>query len=75
MSTVRAKFKVQSVTKAEGGANRVELRPVTGGSPENEQFYKWTPGGSIDLQTVNEAAAAQFEPGAQFYVDFIKADA
>jgi hypothetical protein len=72
--TVRAKFKVQHITVAEGGMKTVRLTPVTSGSPENEAFYKWTPGGGIDLSTVNEAAAEQFVPGKQFYVDFTPAD-
>ena len=67
---VRAKFKVQSVTLVEGGLATVVLLPVTGGSPENEKFYKWTPGGKIELSTVNAAAAAAFNPGGMMYVDF-----
>ena len=71
--TVRAKFKVVSVTQGENGTNSVRLQPVTGGSPENEAFYKWTPSGQIELSTINADAAAQFAPGAQFYVDFTPA--
>ena len=71
--TVRAKFKVMSVTESEGGLKSARLHPVTSGSPENSEFYKWTPGGSIDLSTMNPAAADQFVPGREFYVDFIPA--
>lgn len=71
---VRAKFKVQSVTESEGGLKTAKLYPVTGGSPENEAFYKWTPSGSIDLGTMNDAAAAEFAPGRTFYVDFTPAE-
>ena len=71
--TVRAKFKVESITSTENGAS-IELRPVISGSEENEKFFKWTPGGSIQMSTINEAAAEQFKPGAEFYVDFIKAE-
>jgi hypothetical protein len=74
MTTVRAKFKVQSVTESEGGLKSVNLSPVVGGSPENEKFFKWTPGGQIQLGTINPDAAAQFTPGRQFYVDFTAAD-
>jgi hypothetical protein len=70
---VRAKFKVTKVELSEGGA-AVELTPVTGGSSENEKFYKYTPGGSITLRTINREAAAQFEPGREMYVDFVSAD-
>lgn len=70
---VRAKFKVQSVTEVEGGFKSVKLFPVTSGSPENAEFFKWTPSGSIDMGTINEAAAEQFKPGQEFYVDFTPA--
>lgn len=72
--TVRAKFKVLQVTESEGGMKTVRLHPVTSGSPENAEFYKYTPGGSIDLSTLNPAAASQFVPGKSFYVDFTPAD-
>lgn len=73
MSLVRAKFKVESVTKSESGSS-IKLRPVTGGSPENEKFFKYTPFGEINIGTVNPEAAAQFEPGNEFFVDFTKAE-
>jgi hypothetical protein len=76
---VRAKFTVQSVTpngatdpKEKGST--VSLLPVTGGSKENEEFYKWTPGGNILLSTINEEAASQFVVGKSFFVDFSPAD-
>ena len=72
--TVRAKFKVQELITREGGHGSVKLSPVMGGSPENDKFFKWTPGGCIDIGTVNPEALAQFIPGAQFYVDFTPAD-
>ncbi len=70
---VRAKFKVTAVASDAnnpdaGGA--VRLEPVTGGSAENEQFFRYTPGGGIDLNTVNSAALAQFQQGEEYYVDF-----
>lgn len=72
--SVRAKFRVTEKTPA-GGDNgtRVALAPVVDGSEENKEFYRWTPGGSITLDTINDAAAAQFDVGAEFYVDFTKA--
>lgn len=72
--SVRAKFKVQSVTHQEGGVATAKLQAVTSGSPENAEFFKWTPSASIDLSTMNAAAAAQFVPGKQFYVDFTEAE-
>ena len=71
--SVRAKFKVETVTRNTSGAS-VQLVPVINGSEENKQFYKYTPAGSIQLSTVNAAAAEQFKPGDEFYVDFTKAE-
>ena len=74
--TVRAKFKVDSITtrahwqKDKGHIGTVSLMPVTGGSEENAKFYDATPGGKIELGTVNAAALAHFEIGREFYVDF-----
>ena len=73
MSITRAKFKVESVTQDTNG-HSVKLRPVTGGCPENESFYKWTPSGEITMGTINAEAAANFTPGKQFYVDFTAAE-
>ncbi len=70
---VRAKFIVESVTRTTQGGSTT-LRPVTSGSPENESFYKFTPGGTISLSIVNDPALAQFVPGRQFYVDFTEAE-
>lgn len=71
--SVRAKFRCETILFNATGAE-VTLQPVTSGSPENEEFYKYTPGGSIKLSTVNLAAAQQFEPGNDYYVDFIPAN-
>jgi hypothetical protein len=46
---VRCKFKCESVTTFEKGVN-AELYPVHSGSPENEKFYQYTPGGKLSLQ-------------------------
>lgn len=69
---VRAKFFVRSKEEYADPKNcgTVKLVPVTSGSEENKQFYKWTPSGEINLMTVNEAAFAAFELGKQYYVDF-----
>lgn len=69
---VRAKFKVTELTQTEYG-ERIKLQPVTGGSPENESFFKWTPSGQIEIGTVNPDAAKEFEVGTEFYVDFTPA--
>lgn len=70
---VRAKFKVEEVTFTKDGG-RIILLPVTSGSPENDEFFKWTPYGKIEIGTINAEAIKQFNPCDQFYVDFTKAE-
>jgi hypothetical protein len=71
---VRAKFKVSQIAKTMYGHHTIHLVPVTGDSPENKEFFKWTPGGQIELNCVNDAATEQFEVGKEYYVDFTKAE-
>lgn len=74
--SVRAKFRVQSITmngSDEEPNFNVTLYPVTADTEENKRYWKWTPGGMIQLTTINEAAAKEFTPGDEFYVDFSKA--
>lgn len=75
--SVRAKFKVQSVTKHIGWANNgprevhtIRLNPVVGDSDENKAFYDATPSGSIELSVVRQEIGDRFPIGAEFYVDF-----
>lgn len=77
--TVRAKFKVQSITMqahwqpSKGKIGTVSLMPVSSGSEENQRFYEATPSGEIKLGTINEDALKVFEIGREFYVDFTPA--
>lgn len=73
---VRAKFKVRALElyAEPKGSGCVKLAPVTSGSEENKKFYSYTPSGEIVLMTVNPEAMKQFEPGAEYYVDFEKAE-
>lgn len=70
----RAKFTVQSKTENADGTFKVILFPVTTGSKENEEFYRWTPCGNIELSTINGKAADTFQPGKSYYVDFTLAE-
>lgn len=70
---MRAKFKLVEKVQLEGNFGRVKFTPVTSGSPENESFFKWTPFGSIEIGTINEAVMAKLEVGKQYYVDFTEA--
>jgi hypothetical protein len=73
LMTVRAKFRVKENKQPIAGQSSITLEPVTGGSEENDSFFKYTPGGKILLEVVNPAAAEQFVVGADFYVDFTPA--
>ena len=72
MSTVRAKFRCYHKEETEQG-HVVKLRPVTSGSEENENFYKYTPGGDLSLSTINSGAAERFNVGKEYYLDFTPA--
>jgi hypothetical protein len=71
--SVRAKFKcIENRDTGDNGAN-IRLEAVYGnGDPnhENSQFFKWTPSGTVNMGVVNASAAAQFEVGKEYYVDF-----
>lgn len=70
---VRAKFKVTDKNQNVGGFE-IKMSPVTSGSPENEKFFKYTPGGTVHIMTINADAAKQFEVGQEYYVDFTHAE-
>ena len=75
---VRAKFRVTNITQPNWGGSKttsIEMTPVYSDDPnhENKKFWDATPMGSIVLHINNEAAAKQFEPNGEYYVDFSKA--
>lgn len=65
---VRCKFVCESKTLTCQGAS-VVLVPVTRGSKENEEFFKYTPFGKFEMGTINPVAAEQLEPGKEYYID------
>jgi hypothetical protein len=71
---VRCKFACTGKVKVAEDNTSITLSPVYSGSDENKEFWKWTPGGSIQFYTINEKAAEQFELGKEYYVDFSKAE-
>lgn len=70
---VRAKFRVETVTQ-DAYAYRVKANPVhandPGNSYENDKFFKATPGGTLELTTINAKAIKHFVPGQTFYLGF-----
>ncbi|QAB30911.1 hypothetical protein [Pantoea ananatis] len=72
--TIRAKFQCHYIHKSDDGLSRtVNLNAVTTGSPENEEWSKYTPGGQISIHISNPAAFNKFEQGKEYYVDFTEA--
>ena len=66
---IRAKFKCEEVNKKIYSTEFV-LNPVTTGSPENEDFFRTTPGGKISLLIRTQETPARFELGKFYFVDF-----
>jgi len=48
------------------------FQAVTGGSPENDKFFQYTPGGSISLGVYKEDV---FQVGQEYYLDLSPAAA
>lgn len=72
--TIRAKFQCHYIHKSDDGLSRtVNLNAVTTGSPENEEWSKYTPGGQISIHISNPAAFNKFEQGKEYYVAFTEA--
>ena len=74
--SVRAKFRLNScetqLSSTSPGKNEelrtLKLSAVYDGSPENKQFFKWTPNGQITIGVLNPEAWKQFELGKNYYV-------
>lgn len=71
---IRAKFHVVSKTQYHGGSGNVVLQAVTNTSEENKTFWKYTPSGKIEMGIDNPAAFDALILGAEYYVDFTKAE-
>lgn len=78
---IKAKFKVLSKIKTESYDSKnqkptfgyqLNAFPVYAGSEENDQYFNATPGGKLELLTLNKAAADQLEPGDEFYMTLEK---
>ena len=67
---MRCKVACSSKVNLGDGGFLLAFYTVYAGSEENDKYFKATPSGSFTLQTVNSAAAANFEIGKQYYVDF-----
>lgn len=70
---VVAKFQVDQVTISQS-QTRVEMSPVTCGSPENENFFRWTPSGKITMDCTLPHVGSTFVPGREYSVQFFAAE-
>jgi hypothetical protein len=69
---VRCKMKLEKKTQTTSG-RELSLNPVTGGSAENDAFFKYTPYGEISIGLVNATVADAMTVGKAYYVDFTEA--
>lgn len=61
-------LKLEQMDGQEGGT--VRLAPVTGyGGEENKEFWKYTPNGTFEFNSINPLAFDQFKLGREYYVD------
>jgi hypothetical protein len=67
---MRAKFTVNPVKEYGYGGKEAELSAVHSGNPEDNQFAKATPSGSIKITIDNPAAKDFLTPGKSYYVGF-----
>lgn len=66
----RCKFRCDSIT--DNGDNfNAAFSVVYNGSPENKEFFKYTPGGQLTLNVVNNAV--KFEVDKEYYLDLTEA--
>lgn len=65
----RAKFKLVRRNEDAAGFS-LTFEPVTSGSKENDEFFKWTPWGKVEIGTVNADAAKAFVVGGEYFLDF-----
>ena len=75
--TVRAKYRVTSIEDY-GGSKKIKMNavyePDADRTDENARFTKATPWGELAMTVDNPAAADQFAPNQQWYLDFARAD-
>lgn len=68
------KMRVQEATlNDDGESGNFRAEAVVDGSPENEDFFRWTPGGVLQFSSVNTRILEEFEEGDEIYVTLTKA--
>lgn len=64
--TTRCKFFCKEIVLNQDG-QKITLEPVMSGSKENDEFFKYTPFGKLEIGTVNKNI--KFEPGKNYFID------
>ncbi|MES2705129.1 MAG: hypothetical protein V4726_00870 [Verrucomicrobiota bacterium] len=69
---MRAKFKIDSITRTEYG-DTLKMSPVSNGQKEDNTYSKFTPSGSLTMEITNPELIGTFTPGETYHMDFTKA--
>ena len=70
---MRAKFTVNAEERTSWSIT-YKMTPIVSGSPENEEFFKTTPGGKIEITVKADATPARLVLGKSYYIDFTEAE-
>lgn len=70
----RAKFYCHYKVQNPDGSTTLHMHATHGGTDEDKKFFASTPSGQLSLHTVNPDAAANFEQGKAYYLDFTPAE-
>lgn len=65
----RCKFRCNQIVKSVSGSEIVytaQFNAVHNDSPENKEFFKWTPSGSLSVGVYSDD---RFEVGKEYYLD------
>ncbi len=75
---VKAKFKVDSVTRHHWPGETIKMSAVyegaTANTREDKSFAEATPSGSLEIVVSNKDVHGFFQPGESHYITFEKAD-
>jgi hypothetical protein len=69
----KTKMKISSHEGQPVYGYKIKGYPVYQGDEENKKFFASTPSGTLELATVNKAAADQIEPGDEVFITIEKA--
>lgn len=74
VKTVRCKMTCEKMALNDDGSANIRLNAVYDGSPENKEFFKYTPSGQLSINSVNQTANALFVTGKEYYIDITLAE-